>query len=82
MLTCGYLFSIFLCFQDPNSGLQAFAQFAPTGYPMADPNQAMSMWGAPSQPVIIDDIAEDDIQVNFLFQLFKFKRKYMIDLIN
>jgi len=31
---------------------------------MADPSQGMSMWGAPPQPVLIDDIAEDDIQVN------------------
>ena len=45
---------------------QAYTQFAPTGYPMADPSQ---MWNAAShQPVIIDDIAEDDIQVRlFLF---------------
>jgi hypothetical protein len=43
----------------PDGG-QAFNQFAPPGYPMADPNQ---MWGGTGQPVIIDDIAEDDIQV-------------------
>jgi len=43
---------------------QAFSQFASAGYAMADPSQGMSMWGAPPQPVLIDDIAEDDIQVN------------------
>lgn len=49
---------------------QAFSQFAPTGYGMGDPNQGMSMWGAVQQPVLIDDIAEDDIQVdiNFVFR--------------
>jgi hypothetical protein len=48
--------------QDPGQ-MQVFGQFAPPGYPMGDPNQGMAMWGAPNQPLIIDDIAEDDIQV-------------------
>ena len=50
--------------QDPGQ-MQVFGQFAPPGYPMGDPNQAaaMAMWGAANQPLIIDDIAEDDIQV-------------------
>ena len=42
---------------------QAFAQYNASGFGMGDPNQGMAMWGAPSQPLIIDDIAEDDIEV-------------------
>jgi hypothetical protein len=60
--------------QDSGAGQmqQAFAQYTASGFSMGDPNQGMNMWGAPSQPLIIDDIAEDDIQVTPCFDTWPF----------